>query len=195
MRVTIPACVTALFLGATALAADSYTLDPAHTAVAFSVRHMVVSTVHGRFNDMAGTIVFNDKDPSKCSVKVTIKSASVDTGILKRDQHLRSADFFDVTKFPDVTFESKKVAKKGAGYEMTGTLTIKGVSKEVSFPFTLSGPVTDLMGKARLGAEASLAINRQDYGISWNKTLDNGGLLVANDVKLELDVEAVKETK
>jgi polyisoprenoid-binding protein YceI len=195
MRTVILASFTALFLGSAALAADNYTMDPVHTNVAFSVKHMVVSTVHGRFNDVSGNIIFDATAPAKCSVKVDIKAASVDTANLKRDQHLRTADFFDVTKFPDISFESKKVVKRGGGYEVTGMLSIKGVSKEVTFPFTLTGPITDIMGKPRLGAEAALTINRQDYGITWNKTLDNGGLLVGNDVKIELSVEAVKETK
>ena len=177
-----------IFLSATALAADEFKIDPGHSRVGFSVRHMTISNVHGRFNDFSGTVLF-DPDPSKCSVNVTIKTASVNTENPNRDNDLRSPNFFDVQKYPEITFQSKSVEKKGDSWVAHGTLTIHGVSKDVDLPFTLSGPVN--MGRAkRFGAEAGLTINRQDYGLTYSKTLDNGGLLVGNEVKIEITVEA-----
>jgi polyisoprenoid-binding protein YceI len=172
-----------------ALAADEYKIDPVHSTVAFSVKHMVVNTVHGRFNDWSGQITFDDKDPSKSSVEVTIKSASINTDNGQRDGHLKSPDFLDVQKFPEITFKSKSVEKKSDGFVAHGVLTIRGVAKDVDLPFKLNGPI-GVGGGNLLGAEASLTINRQDFGVSWSKALDSGGLVVANDVKIDINVEA-----
>jgi polyisoprenoid-binding protein YceI len=181
--------LTVVAVCGSALAADEYKIDPAHSSVRFTVKHMMVSTVPGRFGDFSGAIVYDDKDLSKSSVKVSIKSASISTDNAQRDTHLRSPDFLDVAKFPEITFLSKTVAKKGDGYVAHGTLTIRGVSKDVDLPFTLSGPVA--MGNAKMmGADAALTINRMDYGVSWSQTLDGGGVVVSNDVKIELNVEA-----
>lgn len=166
-----------------AWAADEYKIDPVHSNVGFAVRHLAVSTVHGRFNDFSGSIIFDEKDPSKSVVDVIIKTASINTDNNMRDNDLRSANFLDTTKFPELTFKSKLVEKKGDGYVAHGALTIHGVSKEVDLPFTLTGPVSTRGGKA-LGAEASLPINRQDYGVA------GGGAMVGNDVKIEISVEA-----
>lgn len=176
-------------LSASALAADEYKIDPVHSAVAFSVKHMVVNTVHGRFNDFTGTILLDEKDPSKSSVDVSIKTASVNTDNTQRDGHLKSADFLDAAKYPEITFKSNSVEKKADGFVAHGTLTIRGVSKNVDLPFKLNGPINAMGGKL-LGAEASLTINRQDYGVSWSKTLDGGSLVVSNDVKIDINVEA-----
>lgn len=172
-------------LGASAVAttADEYKIDPVHSNVGFAVRHLAVSTVHGRFNDFSGSIVFDEKDPSKSSVDVVIKTASINTNNNGRDNDLRSPNFLDTTKFPELTFKSKSVEKKGDAYIAHGTLTIHGVSKDVDLPFTLTGPVSTKGGKA-LGAEAGLPINRQDYGVA------GGGAMVGNDVKIEISVEA-----
>jgi polyisoprenoid-binding protein YceI len=172
-----------------ALAADEYKIDTKHSSVGFAVTHMVVSTVNGRFNDYDGTILFDEKDPSKSSVNVTIKSASINTDNTQRDTHLKSSDFLDAQNHPDITFQSKSVEKKGDGYVAHGTLTIRGVAKDVDMPFELKGPVD--MGKTKLmGAHASLTINRMDYGVSWSKSLDKGQLVVSNDVKIDINVEA-----
>ncbi len=181
-----------LLVAGTAFGADSYKIDTAHSSVGFSVKHMVITNTKGNFKDFSGEILFDPKNVTKSSVKVTIKAASIDTDNADRDKHLRSGDFFDAETHPEITFVSKKVEKKGDGYLLTGTLTLRGVSKEVSFPFTLTGPVQDPWGNTRIGAEAGLTINRQDYGVSWNKTLDTGGVLVGDNVKIELAVEAVK---
>jgi polyisoprenoid-binding protein YceI len=187
-------CVASLAAGLLH-AADTYTIDPAHTNVGFAIKHMVVSTTKGRFNDVSGTIVVDEKNPSASSVKVLIKVASIDTGNAKRDEHLRAKDFFEVETFPEIRFESTRVAKTADGYQLTGTLTMKGVSKTVSFPFAVSGPMKDPWGNVRLGAEAALTINRQDYNITWNSVMDNGGLMIGNDVKIELSVEAIQEKR
>jgi polyisoprenoid-binding protein YceI len=136
--------------------------------------------------------MYDAKDLGNSSVKVTIKTDSINTNQIDRDNHLRSPDFLDVQKFPAITFESTKIVKKGGTYEALGKLTIKGVTKEVRIPFALNGPVKDPWGNTRIGIEGALTINRLDYGVSWNKTLDNGGLVVANDVKIDLVIEGVQ---
>lgn len=167
-----------------ALAADEYKIDPNHSSVNFAVTHMMVSTVNGRFNTFEGKVLFDPKDVSKSSVNVTIKTASVNTDNTSRDNDLRSAGFFDAEKFPEITFQSKSVEKKGNDYVAHGTLTIKGVSKDVDLPFELKGPVdAGKIGKV-LGAHANLTVNRQDYGVS------KGAGMVGNDVKIDLNVEA-----
>ena len=172
-----------------AFAADEFKIDPVHSTVAFSVKHMVVNTVHGRFNDYDGQILYDDKDASRSSVNVTIKAASINTDNTQRDGHLKSPDFLDVQKFPEITFQSKSVEKKADGFIAHGVLTIRGVSKNVDLPFKVNGPITVGNGSL-LGAEASLTINRQDYGVAWSKTLAAGEMVVANDVKIDINVEA-----
>lgn len=177
-----------LFCGS-ALAADQYKIDPVHSNVGFAVKHMVVNTVHGRFNDWSGDIVYDDKDPAKSSVNVAIKTATINTENADRDTHLKSPDFLDVQKFPEITFHSKSVEKQGDGFVAHGILTIHGVSKDVDLPFKINGPIK--VGDSNLlGAEATLTINRQDYGVAWSKSLAPGELVVANDVKIDINVEA-----
>jgi polyisoprenoid-binding protein YceI len=178
-----------LVLCGSALAADEYTIDPVHSTVGFAVKHMVVNTVHGRFNDCTGQILYDDKDPSKSSVNVTVKSTSINTDNSQRDTHLKSPDFLDVEKFPEITFQSKSIEKKADGFVAHGVLTIRGVSKNVDLPFKINGPINAGNGSL-LGAEASLTINRQDYGVSWSKSLAPGELVVGNDVKIDINVEA-----
>jgi len=172
-----------------AMAADQYKIDPVHSNVGFAVKHMVVNTVHGRFNDWSGEIIYDDKDPAKSSVNVTIKTASINTENSDRDTHLKSPDFLDVQKFPEISFQSKSVDKQSDGFVAHGVLTIRGVSKNVDLPFKINGPIK--VGDSNLlGAEASLTINRQDYGVAWSKSLAPGELVVANDVKIDINVEA-----
>ena len=172
-----------------ALGADEFKIDPVHSTVGFAVKHMVVNTVHGRFNDCNGQILYDDKDPSKSSVNVTIKSASINTDNAQRDTHLKSPDFLDVEKFPEITFQSKSIEKKSDGFIAHGVLTIRGVSKNVDLPFKVNGPIA-VGNNGLLGAEASLTINRQDYGVSWSKSLAPGELVVGDDVKIDINVEA-----
>jgi len=182
-----------LFFFSTAFGADTYSIDPAHSSIGFSVRHMVISNVKGRFTDFSGTLIYDEKDLSKSSVEITIKAASINTDVKQRDDHLRSGDFFDVAKYPDITFKSTRVDKKGEAYVAIGILTMHGVAKEVAIAFKIGGKARDGSGATHLGAEGTLKVNRQDYGVAWNRTLDDGGLMVGNDVQLELNIEAVKK--
>jgi polyisoprenoid-binding protein YceI len=172
------------FYGA-AFAADEFKIDPNHSSVNFAVTHMAVSTVVGRFNSFEGKILLDDKDITKSSVNVTIKTASINTDVAKRDGDLRSPNYFDVDKFPEITFQSKSVEKKGNDYVAHGTLTIHGVSKDVDLPFEMKGPVDAGHGKV-LGAHGSLTVNRQDYGIG--KAAPIG--MIGGEVKIDLYVEA-----
>jgi polyisoprenoid-binding protein YceI len=175
-----------------AFAADTYNIDTAHSSVGFAVKHLVISTVKGSFTDYSGTIQYDEKNPAASSVDVTIKTASINTGNDKRDAHLRNADFFDAEKFPEIKFVSKKVVQKANVYEMTGNLTMKGVTKEVVIPFTLAGPIQDPWGGTRMAAEGSLTINRQDYGVSWTGGAKAGEAVVSDEVKIDLNIEAMK---
>jgi polyisoprenoid-binding protein YceI len=176
-----------------AIGADVYQIDPQHTVVGFSIRHMVINNVKGSFKDFAGTIEYDGKDPLTIKVRGAIKAASIDTGIAGRDEHLRGADFFDVAAFPEITFQGERVEKQGDNFVLIGKFTMHGVTKEISMPFTISGPIVDPWGKTRIGIETSLTLNRKDYGINWSKTLDNGGLVVGDEVKIEIGAEAVKQ--
>jgi polyisoprenoid-binding protein YceI len=184
MRKILGLLLAVVAIGGSALAADEYKIDPNHSSVNFSVTHLMVSTVNGRFNTFEGKILFDDKDITKSSVNVTIKTASVNTDNTSRDTDLRSPGFFDVDKFPDMTFQSKSIEKKGSDYVAHGTLTIKGVAKDVDLPFQLKGPVdAGRMGKV-MGAHASLTVNRQDFGVA------KAPGMVGNEVKIDLNVEA-----
>ncbi len=173
------------FCGA-ALAADEFKIDPNHSSVNFAVAHAGgISTVVGRFTAFEGKIVFDDKDVSKSSVSVNIKTASINTDVPPRDNDLRSANYFDVEKFPEMTFQSKSVEKKGEGYVAHGTLTIKGVAKDVDLPFEFKGPVDVGQNRGKvMGAHASLTVSRLDFGVG------KATPMIGTDVKIELYVEA-----
>ena len=185
--------LSTLLLPVSAWAADAYTIDPAHTFSEFSIQHLVISNVKGGFPDISGEILYDAEDISKSSVEVILKVSSINTNVKDRDDHLRSPDFFDVEKHPDITFKSTKVERTETGLMITGTLTIKGVSKQVSFPFELNGPVTDPWGNPRIGVQGKLTINRKDYGLTYHQVLDNGGLVIGHDVHIELNLEAIKK--
>ena len=190
-RWTGAAALALLTVVTTARAQDTYTIDPVHSSLGFKVKHMMVSDVKGEFQGFSGTITLDPKNIENSSVDVTIDAATISTRNEKRDGHLKSADFFDVEKFPTLTFKSKKVTKKGEQYVLIGDLTMHGVTKEIELPFTLTGPVT-LPNGSVLGVSAATEINRQDFGVSWNKTLDSGGVVVSDKVRLEIEVEAKK---
>jgi polyisoprenoid-binding protein YceI len=177
-----------MMLASVALAADQYKIDPAHSAANFTVKHMLISTVHGRFSSVSGTIMYDEKDLSKSSVDAVIKADSINTDNESRDKHLKSGDFFEVEKYPEITFKSKKVEKRGNQLVAIGTLTIKGVSKDVELPFEINKLET--ARETKIGVGATTEINRQDYGVSWSRKLDNGGMVVADAVKIELNLEA-----
>jgi polyisoprenoid-binding protein YceI len=177
---------------ASATAADQYAIDGAHTTVGFNVAHMVVSRVHGTFNDVAGTVTYDPADLTRSSVAVTIKAASIDTRHDGRDEHLRSADFLDAAQFPELTFQSTRIEHNGDALVAVGNLTIHGVTKDVRLPFRLTGPIQDPMGKTRLGVEAEVTLSRRDFGIVWSKVMDGGGLVVGDDVRVIISAEAIR---
>lgn len=183
-------------LAGPAAAGTTWDIDPAHTSVQFAVRHMMISTVRGDFGKVTGTVAADDKDLSRSKVQATIDAASIDTREPKRDEHLKSPDFFDVARFPTITFVSKKIEPAGAGkWKMTGDLTLHGVTREVVLDVEAPGTtVKDPMGKTRSGARATTKINRKDFGIVWNKALDGGGIAVGDDVDVVIDVEGVQNT-
>jgi polyisoprenoid-binding protein YceI len=182
----------ALFVVSTlALAADEFKIDKVHSNVGFSVKHMVISTVPGRFTDFDGTIVYDDQDLTKSSVKVTIQAASINTDNANRDNDLRGDSFLDTAKYPTITFVSKQVKKAADGSLVAvGTLTIKDVSKEIELPFTINGKIKAFGGE-RMAAEAHTKINRQEYHLSFNKMIE-AGPMVGDDVTINLNVEAAR---
>jgi polyisoprenoid-binding protein YceI len=182
-----------LFFASCLFAADKYIVDKVHSTVGFTVTHLVISTVPGHFQDYDVVFMYDENDTSKSSVEATIKTASIFTDNQKRDEHLRSADFFDAEKYPEITFKSNNFRKTDDGYVVKGILTMRGVSKEVEIPFKILGKVKDPGGNNKLGIEGNLTINRQDYNVSWNKTLDTGGVVVSDDVKIELSIQFQKE--
>ena len=175
--------------------ASSWTIDPDHSNVGFKVRHLMVSNVKGSFDKHSGTIDINDKDITKSKVEVTIDTNSINTNVQKRDDHLRSADFFDVATYPTMTFVSKKVAKAGKErLKVTGDLTLHGVTREVVLDVDgLSKESKDPWGNIRRGTTASTKINRKDFGLSWNKGLETGGVLVGDEITINLEIEAIKK--
>lgn len=172
----------------------AYSVDPAHSSINFSIRHLLINDVRGRFDDYSGTINYNPDDITKSSVEFTAKVASIDTDIAKRDEHLRTADFFDVEKYPEMTFKSTRIERKGKdNFIVHGDFTLHGVSKQVAIPFKVFGAVKDPWGGTRIGVEAATTINRQDYGVKFNQPMAEGGLMIADDVQIELVLEAVRQ--
>ncbi len=175
-----------------ASATGTWNVDKVHSEVAFQVRHFV-SKVRGVFTDFAGTIKIDAEKPETSSVEFTIKAASINTNEPKRDAHLRSPDFFDAEKFPELKFTSRKVVRKtDTTYDVVGDLTMRGVTKEITLPVTFSGVVKDPWGLERAGFETSITLNRQDYGIKWNKALDQGGYMLSDDVSVTINLETTK---
>ena len=178
---------------AAAVRADVYTIDKGHSEVSFQVRHLVTQ-VRGGFNDYEGTINLDPANLEKSSVDFKIKAASIDTNLPDRDKHLKGEDFFFVEKYPDITFKSKGIKKTGKDtYDVAGTLTMRGVSKEVTLPVTFLGTVKDPWGNEKAGFATDLTLNRKDYGINWNAALDNGGVVLSDDVKIEINLETQKK--
>jgi polyisoprenoid-binding protein YceI len=173
--------------------ASEWKIDSAHSSAGFAVRHMMVSTVRGSFGAVQGTVHLDDADPTKSTVEATIDAKSINTGIDKRDDHLRSADFFDVEKFPTLTFQSTKIEpKEGGAYTVTGDLTMHGVTKPVTLAVEPVGPpVKDARGRMLRGASATGTLSRKDWGLTYNSTLEAGGVALSDEVKLQLDVELV----
>lgn len=180
-------------VGSGANAADTYVVDPVHSDVTFKIRHLI-SHVTGHFRDFEGAVELDAQDPTRSSVTFTIEAASIDTANSKRDEHLRSADFFDVQKYPEITFRSKRIGRKsGNAYEVTGELTMHGVTREITLPVDFLGTARDPWGNDRAGFQASTRLDRKAYGIVWNQTLDAGGLLLGDEVEVTISLEAVRK--
>jgi len=177
------------------LHAAPWEFDPTHTGVQFKVRHLMISSVRGEFEKVTGKIVYDEADVTKSSADITIDTASINTRVAKRDEHLRSPDFLDVKKYPAITFRSKRIETAGSGtLKMTGDLTIRGVTKEVVL--TVEGPtpsIKDPMGNSRVGGQATTKINRKDFGLVWNAALETGGVVVGDEVEITIDVEIYKK--
>ncbi len=174
--------------------ADTYKIDAAHSAVSFSIAHLVISEVNGRFNEFEGELTV---DPATKSLvtggKGVIQAKSIDTGIKKRDEHLCSADFFEVEKFPTLTFTGTEVVVESGKPVFVGKFTMHGVTKDIRVPVTVKGPITDPWGKTRIAFVAKTSLNRKDYGLTYNKALEAGGLMLGEDVAIEIKAEAVKQ--
>jgi polyisoprenoid-binding protein YceI len=182
-----------LFFFNGAFGADKYVIDPAHTSMGFAIRHLVINKVKGDFKDYTATFNLDERDISGSSASAVIQVASIDTGVEQRDNDLRSPNFFDVKKYPTITFQSKRFEKRGEKeYVVIGTLTMHGVSKEIHMPFTIVGKVKDPWGKTRIGIESEFTLNRLDYGIGWNKKTADGGLVVGHTVDIEMNFEMIK---
>lgn len=183
----------ALMLTAGMTQAATWSFDKAHSSVGFSVRHMVISKTVGTFNDYEGVIEFDGENVASGKVELTVQMASIDTDDEKRDGHLKTGDFFDVEKYPTMTFKSTKINNvKGSSFQMVGILTLKGVSKEVTFDCEFNGTLVDPWGNTRAGFSAETEINRQDFNVSFSKILDNGGLMVGDMVTIKLELEAIQ---
>jgi polyisoprenoid-binding protein YceI len=169
----------------------TWKIDPAHSNINFAIRHLGINMIRGRFDTFAGTIVADPADLAKSSVEVTIQTASIDTDIAARDNHLRTPEFLDVEKYPQITFKSTRVEKgEGGGFVARGSLTMHGASRDISLPFRVGGPVKDSRAGTRIGIEFQVRLNRQDYGINYDQFLD-GILALANDVEITIGLEAI----
>ena len=185
MTTTAPSTLSAL--------TGTYALDPTHTRIGFVARHAMVTKVRGSFNEFEGTAVLDGDDPSRSTATVTIAAASIDTRQAQRDEHLRSNDFLAMDEFPSIVFTSTAVRRTGeAEFELDGDLTIRGVTRPVTIPFTYEGTAVDPFGNTRVGFEGSVVINRKDFGVSYNAVLETGGVMISDKVTLEFEVSAVK---
>ena len=173
-------------------AKTAWKLDPAHTLVEFSAKHMMISTVKGRITDIEGTIYTDEKNPANSSVEATLKSASIDTRTEQRDQHLRSADFLNAEQFPEIRFKSKRIEGDAGRFKLTGDLTIRDVTREITLDVEFGGRNLDPWGGERVGFSATGKIDRRDFGLVWNQALETGGVVVGNDIKVNIEVEAIK---
>ncbi|MFB1479940.1 YceI family protein [Corallococcus sp. RDP092CA] len=196
MKMSLKSAITLLAVAAPSFAfASTWELDSSHSSAQFAVKHMMVSTVRGAFSNVKGTIHLDDKDITKSTIEATIDAKTINTNEPKRDEHLRSPDFFDVEKFPTITFKSTKIAKAGKDkLNVTGDLTLHGVTKPVVLAVEGPTPETkDAWGNVRRGATATTKIKRSDFGLTWNKALEAGGVAVGDDITITLDLETTKK--
>ncbi len=198
MRRFLVAVLAIVALGLPGLSAGAmWDIDPAHTSAQFAVRHLMVSTVRGEFGKVSGTVNLDEQDPSKSSLEATVDTASINTRVEKRDQHLKSPDFLDVAKYPTMTFKSKKIEKvSDTKFKVTGDLTLHGVTKEVVLDVEGSPKAfKDPSGNLRVGGVATTKINRQDFSVQWNKALETGGVVAGDEVAITIDVELTKKAE
>lgn len=198
MRRFLVAVLAIVALGLPVLShAAMWDIDPAHTSAQFAVRHLMVSTVRGEFGKVSGTVNLDEQDPSKSSLEATIDTASINTRVEKRDQHLKSPDFLDVAKYPTMTFKSKKIEKvSDTKFKVTGDLTLHGVTKEVVLDVEGSPKAfKDPSGNLRVGGVATTKINRQDFSVQWSKALETGGVVAGDEVAITIDVELTKKAE
>lgn len=182
-----------LALALVAAHAANYKVDSVHSTVGFAIKHLGLSEVQGGFTNFTGMIEYDPAMPEEFKASGTIEVASINTGNKTRDDHLRSPDFFDAAKIPEIKFETTGIKKEDGEWVVTGNFTLHGVTKEIKLRGELSGPVQDPWGKTRIGLRASTTINRLDYGIIWNKALDKGGVMIGEQVKISLNIEAVQK--
>jgi polyisoprenoid-binding protein YceI len=176
------------------MATERWEIDSAHSGIHFSVRHLVVAKVRGQFTRWSGTLLAEGGDLSRATVGVTIDASSIETGVADRDTHLRSADFFDVAQYPELKFTSKRVEPKGADrYTVVGDLSLHGVTREVALDVEYAGRAQDPWGNERAGFSARTAIDRKEFGLTWNQALEAGGVMVGDRIEIELEIEAVKQ--
>lgn len=196
MRRILIASVLTIALGLPTFGrAAMYEIDPAHSSAQFAIRHLMVSTVRGDFRKVTGIANVDEKDVTKSTIEAAIDVASINTGIEKRDEHLRGPDFFDAAKYPTMTFKSKKIEKAGEGkLKVIGDLTLHGTTKEVVLDFEGNlTPIKDPMGKTRIGGMATTKINRKDFGLAWNKALETGGVVVGEETTITIDTELTQK--
>ena len=173
-------------------ARTAWKLDPTHSLVEFSAKHLMITTVKGRIADVVGTIYTDEKDPRKSSVEATLKAASIDTRTDQRDQHLRSADFLNAEVYPEIRFRSTRIEGDKENFKLTGELTIRDVTKPVTLEVQFEGTIKDPWGGERVGFSGTGKIDRRDFGLTWNQALETGGVVVGNEIKINLEVQAVK---
>lgn len=171
----------------------TYAVEPSHSSVEFAVKHMLIATTRGRFQDFQVTAEVDETNFANSSATVRLQAASIDTRQPDRDAHLRSADFLDAETYPELTFVTRRIEPKGGDWRVTGDLTVRGVSREVVLDGEVSGPITDPWGGTRIGVSLSGKVNRKEFGMVWNAALDAGGFVLADDVKLAIEVELLKQ--
>ena len=195
MKLSMLAAVAAILIAAVqpARAQSAWEIDPAHSAAQFQVKHLMISNVRGEFGKMSGKVAFDGKNYATVKADAVIEVASINTREPKRDDHLRSADFFDAATYPKITFKSKRVEGiRGSKFELIGDLTMRGVTKEITLHVEATPIIKGMNGEPRIGAQATTRLNRQDYGIKWNRSLDAGGVVVGDEVQITLDLELIQ---
>jgi polyisoprenoid-binding protein YceI len=173
--------------------ATTWRVDPSHSHAEFAVRHLMISTVKGRFDLVTGTLIGDETDPNNAAIELTIPVAGIDTREQQRDAHLRSADFFEAERYPEIRFRSTRIARLGSGqFAVTGDLTIRDTTRPVTLTVESGGRGKDPWGGERIGFSAATTINRKDFGLHWNQALETGGVVVGNEVKISVDLELVR---